>query len=67
MSWYQAIVTPEGEVGKIGRELPMVFFDKRTLAQLHADLQKDGAVEVERVATERRMEARVPYSCATLL
>ena len=64
MSLYQANVTPEGEVGKIGRELPTVFFYKRTLAQVHADLKKDGAIEVERVATEWRIEARVPYSRA---
>jgi hypothetical protein len=26
MSWYQAIVTPEGALGKVGSELPMVYF-----------------------------------------
>jgi hypothetical protein len=58
MSFYQAIVTPDGALGKIGRELPMVFWDKRTLKELQADLKKDGAIEVERVATERRLESR---------
>ena len=58
MSWYQAIVTTEGALGKIGRELPMVFFDKRTLSQLDADLKRHGSIEVERASLERRVESR---------
>lgn len=57
MSWYQVIVTPEGALGKVGRE-PMVFYDRRTLKELQADLRQHGAFEVERVATERRLESR---------
>ena len=58
MSWYQVVVTPEGAIGKLGREKPMVFFDPRTLAQLQTDLRKHGAIEVERASTERRVESR---------
>ena len=58
MSWYQAIVTPEGALGTIGREKPMIFFDLRSLAQLHADLKEHGAIEVERASAERRIESR---------
>jgi hypothetical protein len=58
MSWYEAIVTPEGALGKVGRELPYVFYDKRSLKELQADLKKDGAIEVERASTERRVQSR---------
>lgn len=45
-------------MGKVGRELPMVFFDTRTLAQLDADLKAHGSIEVERASLERRVESR---------
>lgn len=60
MTWYQAIVTPEGALGKIGTEKPMVFWDSRDLMQLHADLKAHGAIEVERASVERRVESRGP-------
>jgi hypothetical protein len=58
MSWYQAIVSSEGAMGKVGRELPLLFFDSRTLAQLDADLKANGSIEVERASAERRVESR---------
>lgn len=58
MSWYQAIVTLDGTQGKLGREVPLVFFDTRTLQQLDADLKQHGSIEVERASTERRIESR---------
>jgi hypothetical protein len=38
--------------------LPLVFYDKRTLAQLDADLKAHGSIEVERASVERRIESR---------
>lgn len=58
MTWYQVTVTPDGAVGKLGREKPLVFFDRRTLQQLHDDLKLHGGIEVERASTERRVESR---------
>ncbi|WP_157959860.1 hypothetical protein [Devosia submarina] len=58
MSWYQAIVAPEGALGKVGRELPILFFDTRSLRQLDADLKAYGFIEVERASAERRIECR---------
>ena len=58
MPWYEAKVTPDGALGKIGTSLPMLFFDPRDLQQLHADLKAHGAIEVERASTERRVESK---------
>lgn len=58
MSWYQAIVSTEGAFGKVGRELPLVFFDTRTLRQIESDLKNHGFIEVERASAERRIESR---------
>lgn len=60
MPWYEAKVTPDGALGKVGRELPMLFFDPRDLQHLHADLKQNGAIEVERASAERRIESRGP-------
>jgi hypothetical protein len=58
MTWYQAIVSVEGALGKVGRELPLLFFDTRSLRELDADLKADGFIEVERASAERRIESR---------
>jgi hypothetical protein len=58
MPWYQAIVSSEGALGKVGRELPILFFDTRSLKQLDSDLKAHGFVEVERASAERRIESR---------
>ena len=53
MSWYQAIVTLDGALGKVGRELPLIFFDSRTLGEIDAELRVEGSIEVERASAER--------------
>lgn len=58
MPWYQAIVTLDGALGKLGRELPILFFDRRTLAELDSELRVKGSIEVERASAERRIESR---------
>ena len=52
MSWYQAVVTLDGALDKVGRELPMIFFDRRTLAELDSELRVKGSIEAERTSSD---------------
>lgn len=62
MPWYEAKVATDAHQSKLGKfdkgSPAFVFFDPRSLQGLHADLRKDGTIEVERASVERRLEAK---------
>ena len=59
MSWYQALLNLDGSGNKFATEgAPFVFFDSRSLGQLHAALWTQGHIEVERASTGAHPESR---------
>ena len=52
MSWYQALLNVDGSGNRFATQgAAFVFFDGRSLSQLHAALWTQGHIEVERAST----------------